>query len=432
MQTGILLGHIQTSQIHMTQALSQAINLLQLSSDELKEYVNGQIYENPLLKFKDSQIPARSKTDYINPFEFIEDKENKLEKDLREQILLLDLTAQQRRILWFIIASLEPNGFLSLDAAEAAEILKVSECAIQETIKILQGLEPGGIGCRDLMDYILFQLEAKRQTKVVECASKIVKEDLMEWSAQDHHYLMEKYGICSGEIEEISLLLLNLRKSPVENLFEETVEFQAPDVVVKFIGDQHILHMNDDLLPEIRIDYAYIHELLKADTDSIESYIHEKRREAEFLIKSLEKRKMTLATVAEAIIDYQKEFFLDSANHLKPLRLKDIAMKLKIHESTVSRITRNTYVQTPKGLFSFKFFFQKGMATNSGNEIESVSKVKQKIKAIIEQESRHRPFSDEKIKELLVGEGLQISRRTIAKYRNEMNIRDSAKRRHKR
>ncbi|MCJ1907976.1 RNA polymerase factor sigma-54 [Planococcus ruber] len=413
----------------MTPALSQAINLLQLSSDELKEYVNERIYENPFLKFKDDQAPAYSKKDYISPFEFIEAKENKLKNDLMEQTLLLNLTAPQRRILHFLMASLEPTGFLAMDAAEAAEILGAGKWEVEEMIEKLKNLEPGGIGCQDLMDYILFQLNAKKQTRVVAYTKEIVKNNLMEWAAQNYRLIMDKYGVNSEEIEEISQLLLSLKKSPVDGLADETTAFQAPDVKVEFIGNQHILHINDHLLPQIQIDSAYIQELSKEETDSIKSYIREKRSEAEFLIKSLEKRKITLSTVAEAIIEYQKEFFISPANSLKPLRLKDIAQKIKVHESTVSRITRNTCMQTPKGLFSFKFFFQQGMALNGSDETESILKVKQRIKAIIEMENRQHPFSDEKIKELLVREGLQISRRTIAKYRTELGICDSVKRR---
>lgn len=430
MQTEISLKHVQVSKLHMTPALSQAIKLLQFSSEELKDYVNERIAENPVLEFTESIPSSSPAADFVDPFQFIEADENKLEKYLREQILLLDLTVQQQQILQFLIASLEPNGLLPLDLNIAAGMLKVSKPEVDEMVQALKRLEPVGIGCNSVMDYLLFQLDEQKQNKVSESAAEILQNDLMEWSSKNYRVLIEKYGLTFQEIEEISLLYQSLQKSPIEGFEKEQTEFQAPDIIVDYKDNQYILRITDYLLPEIRIDYRYVKELFEAEPVSVKEYVQEKVSEAEFLIKSLEKRKFTLYRVAEAIINCQEEFLTTQVHYLKSLRLKDIAEKLEIHESTVSRITRNKYMQTPKGLFSFKFFFQQGIPCKDGIETESVSKVKEKIKEIIKKENRHQPFSDEKIKDLLVMEEIQISRRTIAKYRKEMNIHDSVKRKY--
>ncbi len=313
------------------------------------------------------------------------------------------------------------NGLLATSIEEIADQGGFSIEEVEETLKIIQKLDPVGVAARDIKECLLLQLEQLGLKNSP--AAEIIEKYLNLVKKFDYKALASKLKITIEEVKYYIEIIKNLDPSPGYRYNTAEPIYIKPDVEVIKVGDHYEIELLDEGLPKIRINPLYkkiIKERDKFPPDTI-SYVKEKLKAGLWLIKSLELRQQTLYKVAKAIVDFQKDFLDYGPLKIKPLTLKDIAAKIQMHESTISRAVTNKYIMTPQGLFEMKYFFHSGLESEYGEDISSLV-IKDKIKEIISQEPTSKPYSDSKIVQLLKKQGIKISRRTIAKYREELNI----------
>ncbi|WP_027417111.1 RNA polymerase factor sigma-54 [Aneurinibacillus terranovensis] len=461
MQMGFGLYQQQTLKLVMTPELRQAITILQYSAVDLLDFLHQQANENPVLDLteKDREFivePAqkvevakpeidwqeyarvratgdetyasrgvRTDRDY-DPLDFVSANETTLESHLLEQIAMMKNISQlQHRILKFLIGNLNENGFLMISNEEAAEILFVTEEEIRAMVGVLQSLDPVGVGARNLVECLLLQIQADPYYSTL--AYTIVENHLEDLAEKRYQKIAGVYGVTLQEVQEVADYLRTLNPRPASGFGGGTPRYIVPDVTVEKVGNDYIVLVNEGMTPNLTINRFYKQMLQESQADSAQRYIQDKLNSAMWLIKSMEQRRITLYKVTQAIVDQQKDFFEQGVTGLKPMTLRDIAEKVELHESTISRATSNKYVQTPRGLFELKYFFTTGLGRSDG-ESASVLTVKKKLKEMIDAEDKKKPLSDQKIMDTLVKEGIEISRRTIAKYREELGIAASSKR----
>ncbi|WP_298823836.1 RNA polymerase factor sigma-54 [uncultured Planococcus sp.] len=432
MYGGIQLQQKQVKKIHMTPALSQAIKLLQYSTLELAEFLNEQISANPLLQHPDHVKGERcfsTAKSPLDPIQFIEAAENKLESELLEQLVLLNLEHRQEKMMKFLISNLDSHGFLSGGVPEAERVLGISRAEAKGLIGLLQQLEPMGIGTANSKDFLLLQIDSSLSFHYKEIAKTLIENDLVKMASGSFHFLSAKYQVNRQILQEITDFIKNLKLYPAEEYSRSPVPYVIPDVVIEEIDRRWIIHITDHLLPSIKLNEKYIKNLLASQQDEVESYVQQRLKDAQFLRNSLKSRKETLYHVTAMIMDHQEAFFQKGESFIQPMRLKDLAQKLQLHESTISRITSNKYIQTPHGLYTFKYFFTHGLPNSTTGHSESVSSIKVKLASLIENENPSEPYSDEQLKVLLKQQGVPISRRTIAKYREQLKFANSMNRR---
>jgi RNA polymerase sigma-54 factor len=336
------------------------------------------------------------------------------------------LTPWQRKIALFLIGNLDEKGYLEINLEEAAERLGVSIEEAEDVLTVIQHFDPAGVGARSLEECLLLQLQHKGldDEKIV----LIVKHHLEDLANNRFQRIADKLGCSIQDVQAMADLVRSLNPRPgAAYNFAET-RYVIPDVTVEKVAGEYIVLVNDITAPRLTINSFY-EKMLKdqKSQDAARQFIHDKLNAALWLAKSLEQRRLTLMRVTQAIVEMQRDFFEHGVHYLKPMTQKEIAERVNLHESTISRATSNKYVQTPRGIFELKYFFTSALSTASG-EVTSSESVKRQIKAIIEQEDRKRPLSDQTIAEMLAKEGIEISRRTVAKYREEMMIPSSAKR----
>jgi RNA polymerase sigma-54 factor len=228
------------------------------------------------------------------------------------------------------------------------------------------------------------------------------------------------------EVYEASKVIMGLEPRPARAYASEEPQYIVPDVYIQKIGEEYVVTLNDDGLPKLKISGFYRGAM--GTNREAKEYITERLRSAQWLIRSIQQRQRTILKVAKSILKFQREFFDKGVEHLRPLILKDVAEDIQMHESTVSRVTTNKYVHTPQGIFELKYFFNAGISRSNGEELASEA-VKTKIKQLIDSEDNKKPYSDQKLVELLKSDGIDIARRTVAKYREQLNLLSSSKRR---
>lgn len=447
----------QKQELVMTPKLQQAIKLLQLSRMELVDYLEDKLLENPILELEEEvageedlaeeeedfedldweEYFADSSSDYnVNYQQEDYNYENfvaaSLTRDeyLNNQLQLLDLTAQQKEIGKYIIGSLDEDGFLEREVAELAAELGVSEEKFLEVLKEIQQFEPVGIAAQSLQESLLIQLAEWEAGRKKELALKMVEEHFDLLIENKVKKLAKKLGIKPTESQRIVDLIKTLNPSPA-SIFQESggTKYLEPDLIIEKINQQYVVFMNQTPVPKLRINSYYQKLLKNFDSSSkAKEYLEEKMSSAMWLIKSIEQRRLTIYKIAKAIVELQKEFFEKGLKHLKPLTMEEVAQEIDMHESTVSRATTKKYAQTPHGLFELKFFFTSGVKTKNGGNISAVS-IKKMIEDIIKEEDVTKPLSDQKIADQLSDLGAPVSRRTVAKYRNQLGIASSVQRR---
>jgi RNA polymerase sigma-54 factor len=340
---------------------------------------------------------------------------------LRWQLALAKLTDRQKEISEIIIGNLMLNGLLAVSIEEIMHQGDYSQQEVEEVLSIIQRLDPVGVAARDIKECLLLQLEQLGLKNSP--AAEIIDKYLNLVKKFDYKALSTKLGISIEQVKYYIDIIKNLDPSPGYRYNTAEPIYIKPDVEVVKVGDNYEVELLDEGLPKIRINPLYkkiIKEKDKFPPETI-SYVKEKLKAGLWLIKSLELRQQTLYRVAKAIVEFQRDFLDYGPSRIKPLTLKDIAAKIQMHESTISRAVTNKYMMTPQGLFEMKYFFHSGIESEYGEDISSLV-VKDKIKEVIEQEPSSKPYSDSKIAQLLKKQGIKISRRTIAKYREELNI----------
>ena len=472
--------HLKLSQkLIMTPSLQQAIKLLQLSKLELQEVLNQELLENPLLeetaeeaKTDEAEAEAQDKTqteeeakaaepqkdkdkdsfdeidydayfqDYIeygyNPRMSEEHEEFPIENTLTRppnltdhltwQLSMSDSSPRVKEIGAFIIGNIDEDGYLRANVDEIAAAGPYDREDVEKAISVIQSLDPIGVGARDLRECLLLQLGfLEIDVPLVET----IIRDHWEMFMQRHFVQLAKVlSIDMKTLEGIVELIKHLDPKPGRKYSNERAIYVEPDVYVHKVGDEYVIVLNEDGMPKLRINGSYRAMLSSMDSKSdgeTVNYIKDKIRSAVWLIKSLDQRQRTIYKVAESIVKHQREFLERGIDFLRPLVLRDVADDIQMHESTVSRVVSNKYMHTPRGLFLMKYFFHSGIDSDTGEDISSLT-VKKKIQSYIEAEDPRKPLSDSKIMKILNDEGINIARRTVAKYRDELNIPSSTDR----
>jgi RNA polymerase sigma-54 factor len=457
MNMGLGLYQEQTLKLVMTPELRQAITILQYSTADLISYLQEQANENPVIELLEisaaadlaaakAERPApevdwkelignRAAGDYsvtknentYNPIDHAHKSGSTLYEHLESQLgLVKGLTDGQRKIALYLIGNLDEKGYLEISLEEVAHRMGAALDEVEDLLTMIQHFDPVGVGARSLEECLLLQLqhEGLDDEKVV----RVVRDHLADLANNRFQRIAEKLSCSIQEVQEIADRVRSLNPRPGASFSHGETRYVIPDVTVEKVGGEYIVLVNDISAPRLVINRFY-EKMLKEQKsqDEARQFIHEKLNAALWLAKSLEQRRLTLMRVTQAIVDVQRDFFEHGVHFLKPMTQKEIAERVNLHESTISRATSNKYVQTPRGIFELKYFFTSALATASGEAASSES-VKKRIKAIIDGEDRKRPLSDQAITEMLLKEGIEISRRTVAKYREEMMIPSSAKR----
>lgn len=453
----------------MTPKIQQALKLLQAPTLELQQLLKVEMTTNPLLEEIDDLIdePEQETTkddadtgqtmeqqeaepeepanadDEIDWAEIIQDGSDSLttrseerqtdfvervpvskptlDDHLEEQIRYLNLSEEERAIGEFLIGSIDERGYLTMGVEDVAAELQVGVEAVERVLAAIQSLDPPGIGARDLRECLLLQLRA--QGKQASLVYRIVSdhfEDLVRRRLNDIARAL-KTGV--EEVQAALDIVGTLSPVPGNQVAGPDAEYVYPDLVVERVGEDYVVYLNDRNVPRLRISSAYESVINNGASHdgATREYVLSKLNSARWLIQAIEHRRKTMVKVMRAIVDEQREFFDKGILHMRPLTLQDIAGRVGVHESTVSRVTSGKYVQTPRGVFELKFFFSSGLDTRGGEEISAKS-AKAIIQSLIEKEDAHDPLSDQKLAEILKAQGLDIARRTVAKYREQLHV----------
>ncbi len=461
----------------MTPSLQQAIKLLQMSKLELVEEVQQELVENPVLEEAGEESPPAAERpetearaaeegageekepdpfediDYESYFQdvdggyvpraFVETGEDlpsfentlvrpqNLADHLTWQLDLSTSSALRKDIGRAIIGNLDEDGYLKASLEEIRDMGNYPEDEVRATLEMIQNLDPVGVAARDLVECLTIQLRHLGQEGTP--AETIVRQHLDKVQNRRYRELAEALQIDMEDLQAELEIIRHLDPRPGQKYSVDRSHYVVPDVYVVKIGDDYQVLVNEEGLPKLRISPVYrrmVERGASASTPSeAKDYVRNKLRSAFRLIKSLEERQRTIYKVARSIVKFQREFLDYGIEHLRPLVLKDVAEDISMHESTVSRVVNNKYMHTHRGLFEMRFFFHSGIASMAGGENVSSLTVKERIRKIIGGEDSQRPLSDAAILKILKGEGLQIARRTVAKYREEMKIPASSNRR---
>jgi RNA polymerase sigma-54 factor len=426
----------QTLKLAMTQELSQAIALLQYSAHELTAFLEDKALENPLLQIENGNVKPmnplidrnrrkhqKAEKDWI---EQIADKPFSLEDYLLSQLKITNLSADQLSVIRHLIQNLDKNGYFMGDLDEIAQKLKVPEDLVEECLAVIQTLEPAGIGARDLQECLLMQIYYQNPNN--ELAQTIISEYFIPFADKKWKQIAKELKITLKEIQDIFDQIQSLNPKPGAILGKEATSYIIPDAIVEQSSEGLTVRMSDESLPRVSLNEQYYNKFKDANKQ-VNRFLQDKLQDYHWIQKSIEQRKETLTRVVAKIIEEQPAFFQKGSQYLVPMTMKEVAGELNIHESTVSRAVREKYVQTPIGTFALRSFFTSTIQTVSDEENTSSTQVKKKIATLIEKENKQKPLSDQDIVEQLkMEEGMVVSRRTIAKYRDQLGIPSSAKR----
>jgi RNA polymerase sigma-54 factor len=465
-----LRQHLKLAQqLIMTPQLQQAIKLLQLSRLELLETISQELQSNPLLEegqeaegesddrteevdsvnreanVSEVTINEKPKEDFdweeylgeytSGPRVRVEREEARelpaiesrlvkkpsLDAHLLWQLHLSKASDAQKEIGTLIIGNLDHDGYLQATLAEIAEMAGCDESCVEEVLNLVQACDPPGIAARDLQECLLIQ--AKILELEDDLVINIITNHLHDLETRNYHSIVKATGRKPEEIKEAIDLITGLDPKPGKQYDEEEIQYISPDIYVYKVDNEFVILLNEDGMPKLRISPFYREALSKDGdvTDQAREYIQGKLRSAAWLIKSIHQRQRTIYRVAESIIKFQRDFFDRGIAHLKPLVLRDVAEDLSMHESTISRVTTNKYMHTPRGVFELKYFFNSSISSFTGGAVASES-VKERIRQLVANEDPQKPYSDKAIVEKLREENIDIARRTVAKYRELLGI----------
>lgn len=479
-----------TQQLVMTPQLQQAIRLLQLSRMELVDLVREEMLENPVLeddvelasevsrerdpiggdddaarhvetegttetplvegKSQESEVKAdgsavneidwesyldnytmappmpayRADNDDLPSLEATLTRSASLADHLEWQLKMSGLSETRMEVGMLILGNIDTDGYIKdPPLAEIAAEAGVAEELAEEVLETIQKFDPIGVGARSLAECLLIQAIHVGQDD--DLVVKMIKSHLPNLEKKNYQAIARDLKQPLEEIYEAAKAIMELDPRPGRQYASEDPHYITPDVYVHKVGDKFFVVPNDDGLPKLKISSFYRAAL--TGSAGAKEYIQDKLRSAQWLIRSIQQRQRTIIKVTESIIKFQREFFDKGIAYLKPLILRDVAEDIGMHESTISRVTTNKYVHTPQGIFELKFFFNSGISRIGGEDLASQA-VKSKIKLIIEAEDVKRPYSDQKIVDLLKQTNIDIARRTVAKYREQLGILSSSKR----
>ncbi|WP_133013570.1 RNA polymerase factor sigma-54 [Clostridium cuniculi] len=451
MQMDLKLNISQKQKLILTQIMQQSINVLQMSAYDLREYIEKEFEENPILEADFNLIESKDNIDntqlskYLNDrydedynyqhnnedeasvFNFISDKKS-LKDYLYEQLGEIKSDIKIKKVVSYMIESLDSRGYLENTLEEICSDLGIDGEKVQNALEILQSLEPCGIGARDLKECLLIQL--KNKGILDEIIKEIVLKYLEYIADCKYNYIAKELKITPKEVQAYGDIIKSLEPKPSRGYYTgEEVKFIIPDAYIVKIGDKYNVIMNKDIIPNITINNLYKQEILNGKNKKEVEYVKEKVNDAIGLINDIEQRNNTILKLLECIVKKQKAYFENGQEYLKPMTLRDLADEMALHESTVSRAIKDKYILTSRGTVKIKDLFCNGIVSSGINgEGVSTNTIKNKIKQLIQLENKNKPLSDQAICDLLNKEHIDISRRTVAKYREELGIKSSSKR----
>lgn len=453
----------------LTPSLQQAIKLLPMSTLELSELLNQEMVENPMLEevptedlqpaeatqekpeekpqektdtwddqdyeyffgdYLDDGYRPRTPTEVkeLPPIENTLSTAASLADHLLWQLSMQSDDPRVREIGEAIIGNLDDDGYLVATVDELAAMGPWSPDDVEASLRLLHGFDPIGVCARDLQECLLLQL--RHLGMAGSPAERIVTEHMRLLQNHQVPDLARKMGLSIDDLKQHIEIIRHLDPKPGNRYNPSQSQYVIPDVYIVKVEEQYVAALNEEGLPQLRISPMYRRLLDKGaseNTDETRAYVKDKFRSALWLIKSVEQRQKTIHKVATSIINFQRDFLDHGIEYLRPLVLRDVANDIGMHESTVSRVVTNKYMHTPQGVFEMKYFFHSGIASAYGEAVSSVT-IKQRIRKIIDQEDQRKPLSDSKIVNILQREGLELARRTIAKYREELKIPTSNQR----
>jgi RNA polymerase sigma-54 factor len=477
-----------SQQLTMTPQLQQAIKLLQLSTIDLQQEIQTMVDTNPMLELPEDGDDATAEAADGNSNEQSSNPETATNKDagdhqddfvqdipvdlpvdsqwddiyqppaipagmpegddvdfdsrnaptetlqdhLRWQLNLTPMSDTDRIIALSVIDAVQPSGFLSLAAEDIFKDLQGElDIEVEEVLAVLhriQNFDPVGVATADLRECLLVQLsQLPEATPLLVAAKQLVDKYLPELGARNFPLLMRRLRLKESQLGQVVALIQSLDPHPGDKIDAAETEYITPDVFVQKTEGRWVVELNPDIAPRLRINNNYASLIKRADNSADNSYLKDNLQEARWFLKSLQSRNETLMKVASRIVEYQQGFLEYGEEAMKPLVLHEIANAVEMHESTISRVTTNKYMHTPAGVFELKYFFSSHVGTDSGGECSSTA-IRAIIKKTVAAESPTKPLSDSKIAQLLVEQGVNVARRTIAKYRESLGIPPSNER----
>lgn len=435
MSLGFELNLELSQKLSMTPELIQSIKILQLNSSELETYVEEQIMTNPVLErepeTKDDTpeylVSSRRERKQGIPYEKNDINNVTLSENLLFQLQFIKKSKTVLSAARYIIESLDDNGYMTQSLEEIAQTLRISIKDVQEALEIVRSFDPAGVGAFDIADCLEIQLKARGT--FTEEKSKLIHEYLNEIALNRLGQISKALGMETTDVQEMVDEIKTLDPKPGRAFApSDETRYVVPDVYLEKEDGEYKVILSENTMPKVSVNRLYQEMYEDKETDGhIKEYLQTNLKAATWLIKSIEQRKNTIYNIASAIVNYQQDFFELGEKYLKPLGLKQIAQETGVHESTVSRTINGKYIYTPRGLFELRYFFTGGISANNGEGVSSNS-IKLRIKEMIDNENPSKPLSDQKIADILNGSGIEISRRTVAKYREEMGIFSSQQR----
>ena len=451
--------------------LQQSLHLLQVPTLELCSLVQEELQQNPLLEElpKDEhrvevepsadegpkdEADAKPETDFKEEFEVLSKldeewreyfsqtssfhgrsvqqeeqrqhffdsivQQESLQQHLLEQLNYVTIPDDQRKVAELIIGSINDDGYLLTPIEELAVSTGRSLEQLQQALDLVQTFHPVGVGARNLKECLLIQLDRLGKAESIEAV--VVNQHLDDLGRKRYPEIARAMGLSVEQVQQIANFISTLEPKPGRMFSTEQQQYVSPDVVIQRVEGEYVVLLNNEQIPHLRISNTYKDLMATAEKSSeARDYIREKIRAGKFLIKSIYQRQQTIYNIAKVIVERQVEFLDKGIAHLKPLTMAQVADVVGVHETTVSRAVANKYVQTPQGLFEMKYFFTPGFETAGGGSMSNTS-VKEQISKLIEREDPTKPLSDQEIVAILKEQGIPIARRTVAKYRNELNI----------
>jgi RNA polymerase sigma-54 factor len=476
-KTGLYQGTQLRQEMKINPRLYQAMDLLYMPLLDLQQHIKQELLNNPFLELeeppvspeeeaalndKEKQKEEKEQEEQIDWEEILldgfeaggrraeyEEKEyyepvpvetRDLADHLRDQLVLLRLSERQMLLGEEIIGNIDDNGYLSCSLEEVLEGLNEwvkKEGATwaqdgqplepftleeaEEMLRVIQGFDPPGIGARDLRECLLLQLADAGKEDTL--AYRIVRDYFEQLINHRWSEISKELSITPKDVQAAADEVAKLDPKPGIKYSSPTDNYITPDLIVEKIDGEYLVFLNDTSLPRLKLSRAY-REIAK-DKNKFQGenkeFISSKLNSANWMIQAIEQRRQTMLKVMNFIVDRQREFFEKGVQYLKPLTLREVAEVINMHESTVSRVTNEKYVQTPRGVLPLKFFFSSGLSTTSGEDV-SARGIKARIQKLVAEEDPRRPLTDQAIVNILKEEGIQIARRTVAKYRDQLGV----------
>jgi len=350
-----------------------------------------------------------------------------LQQHLMTQLNQTVLNASDRKTAELIIGNIDDNGFLQSTPEEMALSSGIAKEDFEKMLALIQSFYPPGVGARDLRDCLLIQLQREGKESSLEC--KIISEHMEDLGKRRFPEIARRMNISVEEVQKCANNIAQLNPRPGQAFAAAPQNYVLPDVTVEKVDGDYQIILNNEQIPHLRISNIYKDIIAQSDNGSeVKDYVRDKIRSGKFLIRSIHQRQQTISNIAQQIVSRQRDFLDHGSSHLKPMTMKEIADAVGVHETTVSRAVSGKYMATPHGVFEMRYFFTPGYQTATGESMSNTS-VKEAILDLIKNENGHAPLSDQEIVQILCQRGVPVARRTVAKYRTELNILPSNMRR---